>query len=869
MDNPPVFENPPNSSSSSSSYFSNQFFNFDTSNYAPVDLMAPPPVPSIPATASSSSPPASVPASTNTAPGSATTAATATSADSDSLFDYAGAMASNNSGNFANTSLSSSGSYNNNNYSNGINSNMSPITVIPESIHINDEIFFNNNYQFSYSSNVASGTNYNTNNDEMISNISSTNSLNNYFQKNQNLSPAQLIQSHQQQQQQHQQQQSQQQQQQLQHQQSHQQHQLHQQQQHQSQNQYQNHHQQLQHQFHQQPILSSQGSVTSHLNGQASNTTNNINGNSRQKPGSSSSSFSSTSSNSMAHSAAETTPTISETSVFPSVTTPSIHSTNAAMFSSQVVTPQYSSTRQLRNNSTTIPVDQLTLLSLKSMSTPGSATTFPASNQSEVVPPSLSQSLEQSLQTVAGKKSPSPDYYYTSNTTEVIDENPEERTINPRQLFTSNKIPTSLSSPSLSTLFNSYTNSYNSYTNNPNNSQKAANSVLFSNIPKLPNQGASTTVNNVGGNFNGNGAIANNNIVNSNGANSTTNKNLQLDFKMNDECYNAITYWLNNTSSTNTGKDADSDLASFDLNALDDVAAKIMANPTGIIKGNYANFASAKNRSHSYTANASNNHRRRNSVQLTNASSTQIEPFPSNGGLSQQQVQQFQQLQQTQQALDSFASAAGQKKKRRKSSVGYNDNNGVSSGSLNNSLNNSTTSMNNLMTNSILKQSPTLESPNISPTTSVVQTQNNNTILEKVPEPEHRARRTSSTTKLDTHDASSSSSPEKRPSLSANTISITPNSNGAFSCSECDKQFKRSEHLKRHIRSVHSNIRPFHCKYCEKKFSRSDNLAQHLKTHYRVDSEGNTNIIYGNPNSHTRTGPTTSSISAGQGKKKA
>ncbi|SCW02458.1 LAFE_0F06876g1_1 [Lachancea fermentati] len=52
-----------------------------------------------------------------------------------------------------------------------------------------------------------------------------------------------------------------------------------------------------------------------------------------------------------------------------------------------------------------------------------------------------------------------------------------------------------------------------------------------------------------------------------------------------------------------------------------------------------------------------------------------------------------------------------------------------------------------------------------------------------------------------------------------------------FKCQECTKAFRRSEHLKRHIRSVHSSERPFHCSYCDKKFSRSDNLSQHLKTH--------------------------------------
>lgn len=55
--------------------------------------------------------------------------------------------------------------------------------------------------------------------------------------------------------------------------------------------------------------------------------------------------------------------------------------------------------------------------------------------------------------------------------------------------------------------------------------------------------------------------------------------------------------------------------------------------------------------------------------------------------------------------------------------------------------------------------------------------------------------------------------------------------NKTFKCETCGKAFRRSEHLKRHIRSVHSSERPFACPTCDKKFSRSDNLAQHIKTH--------------------------------------
>ncbi|AGO11208.1 AaceriACL057Wp [[Ashbya] aceris (nom. inval.)] len=52
-----------------------------------------------------------------------------------------------------------------------------------------------------------------------------------------------------------------------------------------------------------------------------------------------------------------------------------------------------------------------------------------------------------------------------------------------------------------------------------------------------------------------------------------------------------------------------------------------------------------------------------------------------------------------------------------------------------------------------------------------------------------------------------------------------------FGCEYCERRFKRQEHLKRHIRSLHMGEKPYGCDICGKKFSRSDNLNQHIKTH--------------------------------------
>ncbi|KAF7309367.1 hypothetical protein MIND_00307400 [Mycena indigotica] len=50
----------------------------------------------------------------------------------------------------------------------------------------------------------------------------------------------------------------------------------------------------------------------------------------------------------------------------------------------------------------------------------------------------------------------------------------------------------------------------------------------------------------------------------------------------------------------------------------------------------------------------------------------------------------------------------------------------------------------------------------------------------------------------------------------------------------CGKRFVRGEHLKRHVRSIHTHEKPHICPYegCGKSFNRRDNLAQHSRIHF-------------------------------------
>ncbi|KAK9455134.1 hypothetical protein V1511DRAFT_334395 [Dipodascopsis uninucleata] len=54
-----------------------------------------------------------------------------------------------------------------------------------------------------------------------------------------------------------------------------------------------------------------------------------------------------------------------------------------------------------------------------------------------------------------------------------------------------------------------------------------------------------------------------------------------------------------------------------------------------------------------------------------------------------------------------------------------------------------------------------------------------------------------------------------------------------FECMECNRKFRRREHLKRHISTLHQRDKPFSCEFCNRRFSRGDNLLQHSRMRHR------------------------------------
>ena len=51
-----------------------------------------------------------------------------------------------------------------------------------------------------------------------------------------------------------------------------------------------------------------------------------------------------------------------------------------------------------------------------------------------------------------------------------------------------------------------------------------------------------------------------------------------------------------------------------------------------------------------------------------------------------------------------------------------------------------------------------------------------------------------------------------------------------FSCQHCEKSFKEKNSCRAHVNSVHLKIKPFSCHYCEISFGYKQSFRAHMKT---------------------------------------
>lgn len=75
---------------------------------------------------------------------------------------------------------------------------------------------------------------------------------------------------------------------------------------------------------------------------------------------------------------------------------------------------------------------------------------------------------------------------------------------------------------------------------------------------------------------------------------------------------------------------------------------------------------------------------------------------------------------------------------------------------------------------------------------------------------------------------------------------LIPHSSSAIGrtqmCEYCGRMYRRSDHLSRHIQSVHLKLRPFECSICLRSFSRRDNLELHFRAKHIVASSSSSSL---------------------------
>lgn len=558
--------------------------------------------------------------------------------------------------------------------------------------------------------------------------------------------------------------------------------------------------------------------------------------------------------------------------------------------SNNQASPQFSPApvSQRQSSISSLPIDQLNLLSIQTSKSPSPNDYVFGSIQGPQIPNSNgnnssnsivdSRSIHTNTNTTASSNTNTTTNTNT-NTSANTTPNPNtytDNTINPKKLFRSNRlISTSLSSPSLTTLFKDsiysihtnyppgkrYSQTSNQGSNNIPNAMHNQNQPIS--FPAISNLPLVTTALPHG--VNGSSRSSSTSASSSTTVGTTDTALTEIvppaSLNMNDECFNAISYWLNNS---------------------DNEENNMIHNPTGIIMNRNLTLNNGMGLNYIGTNNSSNTKQRRNSIQSSNPSNY----INCNSYILKRKCRKSSTngngLEMRQQVKDLFLS-------QQNSLHGHVHNNENDESAL--FIQNGNMIAENNGNFSIPlgqhQRSRSLNNPNLHP--YLIEEQDGEALTMTIDSPQPNmshenalddnhgniptsmhsnmappraplsattpsslhpsskgAARVAKSEPKESHKPISGGLLEKQAiqlditnsaTNTTTTVTVVPHGSGdniIFGCPLCDKQFKRSEHLKRHHRSVHSNIRPFHCTFCEKKFSRLDNLAQHLKTHYKM-----------------------------------